>query len=164
MPWSGQGEPLRAFRAKGCGRRLQRKRDCTKEVMGRSDSRHMAGLRSSGVVRMADATVQVCPGCIRLLRRIETDLVRGPYGKWILLRLQDLKTMQIGNMRGAACVLMHVRGHCRPAKLQRQQRDEQSEQFETHSKIVVALPENLHCKCLCPMQNMAEIAQTKIPG
>jgi hypothetical protein len=59
---------------------------------------------------------------------------------------------------------VRVRSHCSPAQLQRQQCDEQSEQFGTHSKIVVAPPGNHHCEWLCPMQNMGRIGPTKMPG
>lgn len=56
---------------------------------------------------------------------------------------------------------MNVRGHCRPAQLQRQQCDEQSEQFGTHSKIVVAPPENLHCERPRPYKKWQKSAQRR---
>ncbi len=93
MPWSGQGEPLRTFRAEGSGWRLQCKRNGAKRFMDRCDSGHDAGLQISRVVRMTDVTVQVCPRGIRLLQRIENSLVYEPYVKKALLRLQDPHAM-----------------------------------------------------------------------
>lgn len=63
-----------------------------------------------------------------------------------LLRLHGLMTMHTCNMRYVPRALVNVRRHCSPAQLQQQQRNEQSEQSGTHSKIVVVPPEKLHCQ------------------